>query len=60
MQLQPLAQHRQQEGGFGQRVGGHLGLTAGRHLTLFALEPGEQVKIHKKTTGTILHKQSLR
>lgn len=36
--LQPLAQHRQQEGRLRQRVGGHLRLPAGRHLALLPLD----------------------
>lgn len=39
VELQPFTENREEEGGFRQRVGGHLRLTGGRHLALLTLNP---------------------
>ena len=38
VELQPLAEHHEQEGRLGQRAGGHRRLTDGRHLALLTLD----------------------
>lgn len=41
VELQPLTEDSEEEGSLGQRVGGHLRLTAGGHLALLTL-PSKQ------------------